>query len=189
MFEKAIKIQVVLADNNTPLQVENMCSAWGGVSYSELSVLLVHLRHLQLIHQNHHWTAKGDPFYGDHLLFEGLYNTVTSEIDSVAEKAVGLGTTENVNVQLQVTQVAQLLQGYGMSQTIPQASELAKRSLAAEMNFLAVINVLLCSLKESCQTTPGLDNMLAGIADVHEKHVYLLKQRCTLNVGTQPDQS
>lgn len=176
---ESIEIQIVLADNNVPLQVDNMCSAWGGLPYSELSVVLVHLRYLQLIHQNHHWTAKGDPFYGDHLLFSRLYDTVTSEIDAVAEKVVGLGTTDNVNLQLQVTQLAQLLQSYGMSQTIPQASELAKRSLAAEMNFLAVLGVILCRLKESCQTTPGLDNMLAGIADVHEKHVYLLKQRCS----------
>lgn len=189
LLSESIEIQIVLADNNIPLQVDNMCSAWGGLPYSELSVILVHLRYLQLIHQNHHWTAKGDPFFGDHLLFQRLYDTVTSEIDAVAEKAVGLGTTDNVNVQLQVAQVTQLLQGYGTSQTIPQASELAKRSLAAEMNFLAMLKVVLCRLKESCQTTPGLDNMLAGIADVHESHVYLLKQRSSLNVEAESDQS
>lgn len=177
-LSESLEIQIVVADTNVSLQVENMCSAWGGLPYSQLSVLLVHLKYLQSIHQNHHWTAKGDPFYGDHLMFQRLYDTVTEEIDGVAEKTVGLGTTDNVNLQLQMTQIAQLLQSYGMSQTIPQASELAKRSLMAEMNFLAVLSELMCSLKESCQTTPGLDNMLAGIADVHESHVYLLKQRC-----------
>ena len=33
-------------------------------------------------------------------------------------------------------------------------------------------------LKEMGLLTRGLDNMIAGIEDKHESHVYLLKQRC-----------
>jgi hypothetical protein len=49
----------------------------------------------------------------------------------------------------------------------------------AEMNFLAVMKQLCESLKETGLMTHGLDNLLAGIEDAHEGHVYLLKQRVT----------
>jgi DNA-binding ferritin-like protein len=135
-----------------------------------------------MVHQNHHWTSKGDLFYGDHLLFDRLYTAVVEEVDSIAEKAVGLGTTENVNLALQTSQIMRLVQGYGMSQMIPQPTELAKRSLLAEMNFLVVVKNLVDSMKEAGTLTRGLDNLIAGIEDKHEGHVYLLKQRIATGV-------
>ena len=64
-----------------------------------------------------------------------------------------------------------------MTTTIPQPTELAKRSYLAEMNFLKVMAHLAEHLKECGTLTRGLDNMLQGIEDKHEGHVYLLKQR------------
>jgi DNA-binding ferritin-like protein len=179
---ESFEVQIMVGDSNLPIMVDNMCSEWGGVPYPQLSVLLVHLKFLAAVHQNHHWTAKGDPFYGDHLLFERLYGGTVGEIDSVAEKAVGLGNVSNVDLMLQTTQVLRLVQGYGMSQTIPQPTELAKRSLMAEMNFLATIMRLVESMNETGTLTRGLDNLIAGIEDQHEGHVFLLKQRCTPGV-------
>jgi hypothetical protein len=60
---------------------------------------------------------------------------------------------------------------------IPSSADLAKKSLMAEMNFLSVMKHLCDSLKECGLMTHGLDNLLAGIEDKHEGHVYLLKQR------------
>lgn len=177
---ETLEVQIVLADNNAGFVTENMCAEWGSVTYPELSVMLVHLRHLALLHQTHHWTAKGDPFYGDHLLFERLYSSVTPEIDSVAEKAIGLGTTANVDVALQTMQLNKLVQNYGMSQMIPTESDLARRSLIAEYNFLVVVAKLVELMKESGTLTRGLDNLIAGIEDQHEGNCYLLKQRCSL---------
>ena len=165
-------------DQNLSIVVQNMMSEWGSCPVPELSVLLVQLKFLALCHQTHHWTAKGDSFYGDHLLFERIYGAVVGEIDAVAEKAIGLGSTSNVDMTLQTAQLVRLVQGYGMTQTIPQPSELAKRSLGAEVNFIKTIDILICSMKEAGTMTQGLENMLQGIADVHEGHVYLLKQRC-----------
>jgi DNA-binding ferritin-like protein len=176
-----VGIQVVV-DPNLHIAVDNMCSEWGNLPYPQLSVFLVHLKFLYFVHQNHHWTCKGDPFYGDHLLFQRLYEGVQEEIDSVAEKTIGLGTSANVDLVLQTSQLMRLMQGYGMSQTIPQPNELAKRSLAAEMNFLACTSKLVESMKECGLLTRGLDNLVAGIEDKHEGHVYLLKQRCLLNM-------
>lgn len=164
------------------ITVDNMCTEWGSLPYPQLSVVLVHLKFLAAVHQNHHWTAKGDPYYGDHLLFERIYGSIPGEIDAIAEKAIGLGTPANVDLVLQTKQLNQLIQGYGMMQTIPQPTELAKRSLSAELNFLGVTAHLVESMKEAGTLTRGLDNLLAGIEDKHEGHVYLLKQRCRPNM-------
>ena len=64
-----------------------------------------------------------------------------------------------------------------MTSTVPQPTELAKRSYLAEMNFLKVAAHLAEHLKECGTMTRGLDNLLQGIEDRHEGNVYLLKQR------------
>ena len=170
------RIQVVGQDGN--IITTNMISEWSQCSVPELSALLSHLRHLGIVHQTSHWTAKADVFYSDHLLFERLYSNVVAEIDVVAERAVGIGTSKNVDVALQTAQVARLSQMLNMVSTIPQPNELAKKSLMAEMTFGAALNTVVSSLKQSNAMTRGIDNMLADIADKHETHVYLLKQRC-----------
>lgn len=169
----------VVVEPNLAVVTDALCAAWSGLTYPQLSVTLMMLRFLALVHQTNHWTAKGDPFYGDHLLFERLYNNVVGEIDDIAEKAVGLGGTENVNLQLQVTQLLQMVQGYGTVSMIPQSCDLAQRSLAVEMNFIKNVTDMMCAMEEEGTLTHGLSNMLEGILDVHEGHVFLLKQRCT----------
>jgi DNA-binding ferritin-like protein len=156
--------------------VDNMLSEWGEIPYAELSVLLVHLRYVALVHQTAHWTCKGDNFFGDHLLHERLYNDVLPEIDAVAEKAVGLGNENNVNVVLQTLQLMRLVQQMGTTM-IPQSNQLVSTTLDAEMNLLKVIGILELSLKEKGTSTSGLSNLIQGIADKHEEHTFLLKQR------------
>lgn len=170
---------LLTVEPNLSIMTENMLSEWGGIPYAELSVVLVHLKFLAEVHQNHHWTCAGDPYYGDHQLFARLYDTVKGEVDSVAEKSIGLGTTCNVDLSLMTHQLMKLVSGYGMTSTIPQPSDLARRSLMAEMNFLKVIDQMINCLEDNCMLTNGIDNLLQGIADVHEGHVYLLKQRCS----------
>lgn len=162
------------------LVVDNFAAAWGGIAYAELSVVLAHLRFLAMLHQTHHWIAKGDPFWGDHMLFSGLYETVTDEVDVVAEKSIGLGGEANVNLQLQVSQILKQVCGSGKGQTVPQSSDLAKSSLVAEFHFLEVLKAADESLKSNGTSTPGVENMLQQLFDTHEKHVYLLKRRCSV---------
>ena len=167
----------LVVEPNLNIVTDNMIAEWGGVPYCQLSVLLVHLRYLALVHQTHHWVTKGNPFYGDHLLFQRLYECVVGEIDSVAEKAIGLGCVDNVDINRQVLQLNKLVQSYGMTSTLPNSSDLARRSYLAEMNFLKVTSHLVEHMNECGILTRGLDNLLAGIEDKHEGHVYLLKQR------------
>lgn len=168
---------ILTVEPNLQVLTDNMIAEWGGTPYPQLSVVLVYLKYLSAVHQNHHWTCMGDPYYGDHLLFERLYGDIPGEIDSIAEKAIGLGSTANVDLQLVHSQLLKLIAGAGSATMIPQSSDLAKKSLMAEMNFLAVMKHLCDSLNECGLMTHGLDNLLAGIEDKHEGHVYLLKQR------------
>lgn len=174
--ENAVLITV---EPNLDISLENMMAEWGGTLYAQLSVLLVYLKFLAAVHQNHHWISMGESYYGDHLLFERLYSNVSGEIDKVAEKSIGLGCVTNVNLQLVTQQVNKLVSGYGMTATIPQLSDLARRSLMAEMNFLKAVDFARSSLEECGLLTNGVDNMLQDIADAHEGNVYLLKQRCS----------
>lgn len=162
---------------NLSVTLDNMLSEWGDIPYAELSVILVHLRALQITHQTAHWTCKSDAFYGDHQLFQRLYVKVTEEIDAIAEKAIGLGNENNVNMNLQVIQLNRLVQGVGQTATIPQPNQLVTNSLNSESTFLQVLEYLTNSLKEREMLTLGLENLLAQMADDHESHVYLLKQR------------
>lgn len=175
---ESLEMQIAAHDPGYQMALESMLSEWGDTPYPELSVILVHLRFLAQVHQAHHWTARGDSFYGDHQLFMRLYDETTGEIDGVAEKAVGLGCIDNVNLVLQLQQISKLAYSYGMASTIPQSTELSKRSMIAEISFLRCVAQCCQSLKDKGLMTRGLDNLLAGIEDVHEGHVYLLKQRC-----------
>lgn len=164
---------------HTALAVDNMAAAWGGIAYAELSVVLVHLRYLAMLHQTHHWVARGDSFYGDHDLFEELYDGVNKEIDMVAEKAVGLSSEHNVNLMLQIAQLQQLSKACASPQTVPQTSDLAKASLVAEWNFLKILTAVLECMRSNRTASDGVENMLQGIADRHETHIYKLKRRCS----------
>ena len=170
---------LVVTEPNHDIIFENMMAEWGGLQYSQLSVLLVYLKFLSTLHESHHWTCMGDPFYGDHLLFSRLYDAISDEIDTVAEKSIGLGCTSNVDIRIVCSQVLRLVSGVGSASTIPQSSDLARVSLVAELNFLKVIDSCRDSLEEFGLLTNGVDNMLQGISDKHEGHVYLLKQRCS----------
>lgn len=168
---------IIAVEPNLSIMTDNMISEWGDVPYAQLSVVLVHLKYLYALHQNNHWVSMGDPYYGDHLLFQRLYLAIVEEIDGIAEKSIGLGCTSNVDLHLIHSQLLKLVSGINGATTIPQSSDLAKKSLMAEINFLKVLDHVIDSLKETCLLTHGLSNMLEGIADLHEGHVYLLKQR------------
>jgi len=153
-------------------------NAWGQVPYAQLSVILVQLRFLYLLHHTNHWIAKGDPFYGDHQLFERLYKATLDEIDDVGEKAVGMGSEENVCLNTQVTQLQQAVEAADLGTGVPSPEMLVRKSLEAEIAFIRTVEVMLQSMRDQGLRIDGCENMLQGICDVHERHVYLLKRRC-----------
>ena len=137
-----------------------------------LVAVLVSLRALALLHQTHHWLSDGPEYYADHLLFERLYNETVEEIDAIGERAVGQGyALPAISPMSQAMGVAKFLE------TTEVFDSFCKRSLSAEYKFRTVISGAVAKLKELNALSRGTDNLLAGIEDKHEGHVYLLQQR------------
>lgn len=129
------------------------------------------------MHQTNHWVAKGEYFFGDHKLFEQLYDSTNNEIDTVAEKAIGYGGERVVSLSLQLKQLA-IIDKSATDDAIKTSSSLAKKSLECETRLLMIIPTLLEMMRASGTLTSGIENMVNQLQDDHEKHVYLLKQRC-----------
>jgi DNA-binding ferritin-like protein len=137
------------------------------------------LRAVAQLHQSHHWQARGVSYYGDHLLFERLYNDAQGGIDAVAERTVGLFGPDWVDAQqlVEATQrhlaeVNEMARGVAIHD-----SGMVRLSLAAEMALVEQIGKVKELLRAQGKLSGGTANLLDGIADQHEQSIYLLKQR------------
>ena len=147
-----------------------------------LPAILTLLRALAMIHQTHHWLTYGPSFYADHLLFERLYNALVGEIDQVAERAVGTGASKAAlhpgAQSKQVARIVEALCGDGLTFGEGENPDsYIATSLKAERWFLDCVKTLATSLEGVGMLSRGTDNMLQGVEDKHEEHVYLLLQR------------
>ena len=147
----------------------------GNEKYSDLVALMGALRGLSILHQTHHWQSFGEKFYSDHLLFQKLYEAANDQVDDVAEKVVGLsdkaelaGFSKHV---ISTTEFLSLIKNHATS------DDFAKRSLDAEKIMVSMIETIMNRLEQRSLLTRGLDNLLGGLADEHEKFVYLLERR------------
>lgn len=134
----------------------------------KLVMLLPYLRALYQMYQHMHWKSSGDNYYGDHLLFERLYEDVQEELDAVAEKILGVSDNpELINIDSDSAATAKLLK-----KILSSDKDYAKQAIAAEQGLLDLIKDIM-----SKDTTDGMEDMLQGIANKHEEHLYLLQQR------------
>lgn len=130
--------------------------------------ILSELRALYIAYQSAHWTAGGGTFYGDHLLFQRLYGNVQDELDSVAEKALGSGIHPGMFDPVSLAHGAATA-----AQSLLKPGQIIDCLINAEREFV-------CHLETFASTdglSLGAENLLAGIADKHEEHIYLLSQR------------
>ena len=153
---------------------------WEHVTVPELSIVLVYVELTARVHKLHHWQAKADPFYGDHLLFDRLSGDVAGFVDKVAEKAIGLGGAENVDLVLRTEALARLtnaVMNRADGTVMPDGTDLTRRSLSATVSLVYVLDTAAESMRTAGTLTRGVDNMLAGIEDTVEDAFYLLKRR------------
>jgi DNA-binding ferritin-like protein len=136
-----------------------------------LQQVLAHLKALAWTHWTCHWQVQGDPFYGDHLLFEKLYNDVPSSIDDLAEKLVTLYGRDIVNPITLEEMSLEILKTHAASQS------LYLKALAMEQVLQDLLKTSYSHLKESGTLSLGMDDFLMSLANKHESHIYLLKQR------------
>jgi len=144
------------------------------VNCHELAQLLAALRGASMLHQTHHWRSKGLTSYSDHLLFERLYNGTVEFVDSVAERAMGLGGADSLAFDMQIEWLNRAVSKLPSGST---QDEMASGSLSAVTFILTLIPSVREALEARGELSAGTDNMLQSIEDKHEEFSYLLKSR------------
>lgn len=139
-------------------------------SVSLLRQLLALLRGQLTIYQDAHWEVTGPQFYADHLLFERLYKSVDSEIDTLAEKMVSLFGPAAV----EALALARLTTAWvARWSSIP---ELHQRGLKSEEDFEAMVEKVYEQLDTADLLSMGMDDFLMAAVNSHESNRYLLQQ-------------
>ena len=126
------------------------------------------------IHQHNHWTTKGIAFYGDHLLFERIYKSTLENLDTAAEKFMGLFGDSCLSYDLQADLLNKVLLKYKNLEGSP-----VHLSLAAEKDFLKFSTEAYNLFEKEDKLSLGLDDMIMAIASQREESVYLLQQTLT----------
>jgi DNA-binding ferritin-like protein len=129
------------------------------------------LKAIALIHQHNHWTTRGKMFFGDHLLFEKLYNSAQEDLDLAAEKFMGVFGDECLDYDLQADLLNKVLLKYKNLDGSP-----AEMSLAAEKDFLKFSQDAYDCFEAEGRMTLGVDDMVMEIASHREESVYHLQQ-------------
>ncbi len=135
------------------------------------ALYIASLKALALIHQHSHWTTKGATFYGDHLLFERLYDAALEDLDLAAEKFLGVFGDECLDYELQIELLAKVMSKYKNLESSP-----LEMSLKVEKDFLKFSKDAYDCFEEEGKLTLGLDDMIMAIASQREESVYLLQQ-------------
>ena len=160
------------------LKLEDFFMTYGDSKYAELGIFIDLLRALSLLHHTHHWQTQGPQFYGDHLLYQRLYELSDGQIDLVGEKAVGLGSPELVLPRHSLENMRRYIEAVEDGDILDGASlKMAKRSLLAEKSFITAGEKMMDQLKSKGLLTRGVEQLLGTILDEHEGVLYLLKQR------------
>lgn len=137
-----------------------------GLLQGVLSVLRAQYVH----YQTAHWQSKGDTAYGNHLLFERIYKSLTPQIDTLAEKMVGMFGPEAVNASRIESAVVPALVAWSAIEC------LHRRSLEAEARLQNQVRATHETLKLSKTISLGMDDFLMGLANEHETNEYLIQQ-------------
>jgi len=134
--------------------------------------LLAYLRMMHMAHWTNHWQVKGDPQYGDHLLFQRLYEAMPDEIDGLAEKIVAEYGPEAVALPEQMERIAS-----ETDMLFEEETDLLERAIMMEETLQADLQEIFTILDESGNLSLGMNDYLAALANAHETNLYLLRQR------------
>lgn len=136
-----------------------------------LSNLLAYLRAAREAHKTAHWQASGPTFYADHLMFDRLYKSLKTEVDTLAEKMVSMfgGKAVELSDQLEI-------QTY-LASVWEKQQDLIVRALVIEEGIQRMFEATYEKLEEIGFMTLGLDDFIMGSASEHETNLYLIKQR------------
>ena len=149
----------------------------------EFTYHIAWLRVLEIWFHHAHWTTKGETYYGDHLLFERIYNDVSELVDPVAEKAVAMCGVRVADTHTCSKLIAEMLCSYPSPSRADEATMIAATGLALVKDYLETLDETYKRLKSAGAMTMGLDDLLMSNANKLEEFVYLLKQRVQKSLG------
>lgn len=141
-----------------------------GKTFGLLHGVLVLLRAQYDHYQTAHWQSKGESAYGNHLLFQRIYESISPQIDALAEKMVGMFGPDAVNaVRVASSEVPWLVKWSAVEC-------LHRRSLQAEKDLQHHLSGTYHSLKAIHTLSLGMDDFLMGVASEHETNEFLIQQ-------------
>ena len=129
------------------------------------------LKAIALIHQHSHWLAKGNDFYGDHLLFERLYDATLENLDAAAEKMIGVFGDDCMDFKMQADLLNKLLTKYS-----ELSEDVLACSTAIEEDFIKFSKAAYECFESEGKLTLGLDDFIMATASEHEEAMYLLSR-------------
>lgn len=131
-----------------------------------LSMYLAFTRALYLVHQENHWQAQD---YGQHILFQRLYEEASEVQDDAAERVMGL--CGQVSFEGAESAIAKRF-----AVKNPGLVDCLESSLAIEKAFQELCKDTYNTLDKKDMLTLGLDDLIMSQASVGETHIYLLQQ-------------
>lgn len=128
-------------------------------------------------HAAHHVT-KGKGFVGDHsTLYTKIYETLGEDYDSLVEKGIGLYDEEQLACPILVSQLASQIVSQFDSPVNRIDEDITHIGLHILDHHLGNLEMLYHKLEDSQDYTIGFDDLLASMANLYEKYIYMLKQR------------
>lgn len=141
--------------------------------FAGLAAFLAATEALQMLEHSHHWQTKGENFYGDHLLYQRLYEAVLGEIDLIGEKLIGVSQDVSLTNYFKRVKAMEMF----LKAVTHSDQPYVVVSHDAELTYVRMGGELMDQLEQVGLLTRGLEQMLGNILDKHEEHIYLLEQR------------
>lgn len=135
-----------------------------------LCEILAYIRSQEISYQTSHWQVSGDDYYGNHLLFQRLYESSAEEVDVLAEKIVGYFGSEAVDVLIQVETIQKHIRNWS------RIGCHHRRGLESEKGLQRLLKMAYDSIKATGSMTLGIDDWIVATASEHERNLYLLQQ-------------
>jgi len=154
-------------DKKAEIVVETSFDVDEDILKDRLSNLLAFLRAQYWLYQTLHWQAND---YQLHLVFQRIYDAVFEEVDSIAERVIGLTNKDSVEPNQSIGKSKDLISKW------TQIESPVEQAIQAEEDFLNFLQETITILEKAGRYTLGLEDLLPSFASQHEEHMYLLKQ-------------
>ena len=126
------------------------------------------MRAAYLTYRNAHWQVQGPEFYGNHQMFERLYDESKDSIDTLAEQIVGTYGPDGIREDAEI--ISERVTAFAQ----PRAP--VANALLAAMTIQQKLASAYSQMQQEGVLTPGWDDVLQSIAAVNDKHIYMLRQ-------------